>query len=228
MLERINDDVWVERRPLRFFGVETGTKMTVVRLSGGGLFVHSPVALDAATREAVDALGRVTAIVAPSLFHHLFIAEWAAAYPKASLSACPGLEKKRADVAWSRVLGDGDGDGRDGSEWSGEIDQVFFGARTMENEVIFFHAKSKTIVSCDFMFNLSTHPSPLTRAVAFVMGQREPGATRLERLMIRDRVAAREQMGRVVAWGADRLVLAHGDNVDANASEAVRRAYAWL
>lgn len=226
MLDRINDDVWAERRSLRFFGVECGTKMTVVRLSGGGLFVHSPVALDAATREAVDALGTVTAIVAPSLFHHLYVAEWAAAYPKASLSACPGLEKKRADITWSRVLGDRPDQG--GSEWSGEIEQVFFGARTMENEVIFFHKASKTIVSCDFMFNLSTHPSPLTRTVAFLLGQRKPGSTLLERVMIRDRVSAREQMGRVIAWEAERLLLAHGENVGTGASEAVRSAYAWL
>jgi hypothetical protein len=31
MLERISDDIWVEHRPLRFFGVETGARMIVVR-----------------------------------------------------------------------------------------------------------------------------------------------------------------------------------------------------
>lgn len=223
MLERIADDVWVEPRPLRFFGVETGTRMTVVRLQGGGLFVHSPVALDTATREAVDALGPVTAIVAPSLFHHLYVGEWASAYPGASLSSCPGLQKKRNDVAWSRVLDD-----EPAAEWKGELEQVFFGARTMENEVVFFHRKSKTIISCDFIFNLSSHPSGLTRFVARLLGQREPGATLLERIMIKNRVAAREQIGRMVAWGAERIVLAHGDIVESNGAEVVQRAYRWL
>ena len=223
MFERIADDVWIEPRPLRFFGVETGTKMTVVRLQSGGLFVHSPVALDAATRDAVDALGPVAAIVAPSRFHHLYVGEWARAYPGASLSACPGLETKRKDVAWSGVLGD-----EPEAAWKGELDQVFFGARPMENEVIFFHRKTKTIISCDFMFNLATHPSGLTRAVAFVMGQREPGTTLLERVLIRNRVAARDQIGRVVAWGADRIVVAHGAVIESNGSELVRTAYHWL
>ncbi|HSO34099.1 MAG TPA: DUF4336 domain-containing protein [Labilithrix sp.] len=223
MLERIADDVWIEPRPLRFFGVETGTRMTVVRLGSGGLFVHSPIALDKSMREAIDALGPVTAVVAPSRFHHLYVGEWARAYPGASLSACPGLEKKRKDVAWSRVLGD-----EPEAEWRGELDQVFFGARTMENEVVFFHRKTRTIISCDFIFNLASHPSALTRAVARLMGQREPGATLLEHVMIRDRAAAREQIGRMVAWGAERIVLAHGDIIRSNGSEVVRNAYRWL
>ena len=223
MLEPISDDVWIERRPLRFFGLETGTRMTVVRLAGGGLFVHSPVPLDAGTREAVDALGPVEALVAPCLFHHLHIGEWARAYPAASLSGCPGLAKKRADLSWGAVLSD-----EPDPQWRGELDQVFFGAFPMENEVIFFHRKSKTIISSDFIFNLGTHASRLTRVVARLLGQREPGVTLLERLMIRDHVAARAQVDRVVAWGADRIVLAHGDIIESNATEVVRRAYRWL
>ena len=223
MLDRIADGVWTERRPLRFFGVETGTRMTVVRLADGGLFVHSPVALDAATRVAVDALGPVKAIVAPSLFHHLYVGEWASAFPNASLSACPGLEKKRKDLKWSRVLGD-----EPETEWKGELEQVFFGARTMENEVVFFHRKSKSIVCCDFIFNLATHPSRLTRVLTRLMGHGEPGVTLLERVMIRDRVPAREQIERIVGWAADRIVLAHGDIIESNGTDVVRRAYRWL
>jgi len=223
MLERIAEDVWGEARPLRFFGLETGTRMTVVRLRSGGLFVHSPVALDTQLRDAVDALGPVTAIVAPSRFHHLYVGEWARAYPGASLSACPGLETKRKDIAWSRVLGD-----EPEAEWKGELEQVFFGARGLENEVIFFHKKSNSIISCDFIFNLASHPSTLTRVVIGLLGQREPGVTLLERLLIRKREAAREQVGRMVAWGAERIVVAHGDIIEANGSEVVRSAYRWL
>lgn len=223
MLEQIADDVWVAPRPLRFLGVETGTRMTVVRLADGGLFVHSPVGLDASTREAVDALGPIKAVVAPSLFHHLYVGDWSRAYPGASLSACPGLENKRKDLAWSAVLGD-----EPEAAWSGELEQVFFGARSMENEVIFFHRKSKTIISCDFIFNLASHPSRLTRTVSLLMGHRRPGATLLERILIRNRIGAREQIGRVVAWGAERIVLAHGDIIESNGSEVVQSAYAWL
>jgi hypothetical protein len=52
MLDRIADDVWTTERSQRFWGIETGTRMTVVRLGGGGLFIHCPVALDEPTRSS--------------------------------------------------------------------------------------------------------------------------------------------------------------------------------
>lgn len=222
MLEPLADDVWTAARPLRFFGLEVGTRMTVVRLRSGGLFVHSPVALDGPMREAIDALGPVTAIVAPCLFHHLYVAAWATAYPKASVSACPGLEKKRKDVAWSRVLDDEPAD-----EWKGDLEQVFFGALPMQNEVVFHHRPTKTLISSDLIFNLASHPSGLTRAVSFLIGHWKPGPTLLERVMVKDRVAARDQIGRIVAWGAERVVLAHGAIVESGGSAVVQSGYGF-
>jgi len=213
----------VETRRLRFAGVETGTRMSVVRLADGGLFVHSPVSLDAATREAVDALGPVKAVIAPSRFHHLYAGEWIKAYPDAVAYACPGLERKRPDLSWNRVLGD-----EPEAEWRGEIDQVFFGARSLENEVVFFHRSSRTLLCADAIFNLANHPSLLTRVVARLIGGRKPGVTLLEHVLIRDRAAAREQVDRMLAWDFDRIVLAHGAIVETGGREVVRRAYAWV
>jgi hypothetical protein len=223
MLERIAEDLWVEARRLRFFGVETGTRMTLVRLADGGLFVHSPVSLDGETREAIDALGRVKALVAPSRLHHLYVGEWSQAYGDAVLCAIPGLERKRPELPWHRILGD-----EPEPEWRGEIDQVFFTARSLENEVVFFHRASRTLICADMIFNLADHPSFFTRAVARLIGNRKPGPTFLERMLIRDRAAAREQIGRMLAWNADRIVLAHGAIIETGGHEVLRRAYAWL
>ena len=40
-------DLWVATRPLPLSVGDIGTRMTVVRLPDGGLFLHSPVELDA-------------------------------------------------------------------------------------------------------------------------------------------------------------------------------------
>jgi hypothetical protein len=217
------EGLWTQARPLRFLGVETGTRMSVVRLADGALFVHSPVALDAGTRGAVDALGPVKAVVAPSLFHHLYVAEWIETYPEAVFCACPGLARKRPDLGFGRELGD-----EPEEEWRGELEQVFFAARSLENEVVFFHRASRTLLCVDLLFNLATHPSLLTRLAARLIGNREPGATRLERLITRDRAGAREQVDRMLAWDIDRIVLSHGDLIERDGREVLRRAYAWL
>jgi hypothetical protein len=222
MLTRFAEGVWVEARAVRFLGVETGTRMTVVRLSDGGLFVHSPVGLDDATRRAVDALGPVRAVVGPSIFHHLSIGQWMAAYPDAVFAACPGLEWKRPDLAFTCVLGD-----TPHPAWARDLDQAYFSARR-ENEVVFFHRESRTMICSDALLNLSTHASAVTRLAARLMGNVSPGAGWPERLMVRDRAVARRQVARIVAWDIDKIVLAHGELVARDGRAVVRDAYAWL
>jgi hypothetical protein len=84
------------------------------------------------------------------------------------------------------------------------------------------------MICCDALFNLSTHSSRFTRAVAALLANREPGATWLEHLMIRDRKAARDQVDRMLAWDIERVVLSHGEMLANGGHEALRRAYAWL
>jgi hypothetical protein len=222
MLTPFAEGIWTDTRRAKFFGVECGSRMTVVRLASGGLFVHSPVGLDASTRREVDALGAVRAIVAPSIFHHLHVGGWMAAYPEAHVACCPGLEWKRTDLAWSSVLGD-----QPHPIWAGELEPVYLSARR-ENEVDFFHAPTKTLIVADAMLNLADHDFASTRLAARLMGNTGPGLGWLEPFMIRDRKLARRQADRILAWDFDRAVLSHGTMLDAGAREAFRRAYAWL
>lgn len=222
MLEAWNDDIWICTRDIRFLGVETGTRTTIVRMSGGGLFVHSPGLLDAETRKEVDKLGEVRAVVAPSLFHHLYVGQWMDAYPKAIFAACQGLDWKRPDLAFTCILGD-----TPHPTWAGELEQVYFSARR-ENEVVFFDARSKTMISADALINLSTHPSNTTKFVAKLMGNDAPGTGYLERVMVRDRKVARRQVDRILAWQPERIIVSHGGLVRENGSDVIRHAYAWV
>ncbi len=222
MLSRFAEDVFVDTRRGTFWGVETGSRMTVVRMSDGGLFVHSPVGLDDACRREIDALGPVRAVVAPSLFHHLYVGEWMRAYPDAVYGACPGLEWKRPDLAFTHVIAD-----EPHRAWERDLEQVYFSARR-ENEVVFFHRASRTMICCDALLNLSKHDHLSTRVVAQLMRNTAPGLGWMERFMVRDRAVARRQVERILAWDIDGIVLSHGDPVRSDGREIVRRAYAWL
>lgn len=222
VLEPWGPDLWVAPRKQRFWGLETGTKMTVVRLADGGLFVHCPVALDDATKRAVDALGPVRAVVASSLFHHLYVGQWMSAYPGASFHPCPGLERKRADLSWGRVL-----EGPPEDVWSAELDQASFTAR-FEREVVFFHRKSRTMICADALLNLSGHPSRITRTCALLMANTAPGKGYLERVAVRDWKLGRRQVDRILEWDVERIALAHGPGVSRDGRAVIRRAYDWL
>ena len=68
-----------------------GTRMTVIKLASGGLFLHSPTKLDEQTKQALDAIGEVRAVVAPSRAHHLFVGDYIKTWPGAKLYGPPGL-----------------------------------------------------------------------------------------------------------------------------------------
>jgi len=222
MLAPFADNVWCDSREGTFLGVECGARMTVLRLGDGGLFVHSPVALDDATRRAIGELGPVRAVVAPSIFHHLHVGDWMRDYPDATFAACPGLECKRPDLAFDSVLGDAPH-----SAWAADVEQVYFSARR-ENEVVFFHEKSRTMICADALLNLSTHRALSTRVVAKLMRNDAPGTGWGERFMIRNRTVARRQADRILEWDFERAVLAHGEPVDRDGKAVFRHAYAWL
>jgi hypothetical protein len=53
------------------------TRMTVVRLSNGDLFLHSPIKFDRALAEELEKLGSVRHLISPNQFHYAHIGEWA-------------------------------------------------------------------------------------------------------------------------------------------------------
>ena len=58
------------------------TRMTIVRLADGGLWVHSPTELTAELRPTVAALGPVRHLIAPNRLHYWWIADWQRAFPR--------------------------------------------------------------------------------------------------------------------------------------------------
>jgi hypothetical protein len=223
-LRQLAKDLWVAERPQRFYGLEVGTHMTVIRLADGSLLLHSPVALDTELRRELDALGRVRFSVAPNRMHHLYAGKVAEAYAEARLWVGPGLERKRPDLVFAGVLGD-----EAPTEWKGQLDQVFFRGRPYENEVVFFHRASRTLILCDLAFNFGQRAAAGTRLLMrLVRSYGRFGPSKLDPLLIRDRRAARQSLEQILRWDFDRVVVAHGDVLERGGHEALRQGYSWL
>ncbi len=223
-LRPLAENLWVADRPQYFYGLPVGTRMTVIRLSGERLLLHSPVPLDAALRAELDALGRVSYVVAPNRLHHLYAGNVGRDYPAARLWIAPGLDRKRPDLAYVAVLDDDPPE-----EWCDEVRQIFFRGRPYENEVVFLHAGSRTLVLCDLAFNFGpTAAAPTRWLMKLLRSYGHFGPSTLDPLLIRDRGAARESLERILAWDFDRVVVAHGDILESGGREALRAGYAWL
>ncbi len=223
-MRQLHPDLWTVDAPLRFFGVELGARMTVVRLSGGGLLLHSPVAYDAQLAAEVRALGPVVALVAPNRFHHLFVGDWSAAFPDARLFVAPTLDEKRPELLVHGVLSDAPDEA-----WADVLDQVWIRGFPMTHEVVFFHRASGTLIVTDLAFNIGPSSARLTRwafRATGAYGRLTP--TWLERLGIRDRSAFRASMDRVMAWPFERVIMAHGEVVSSGGRQALYRGYSWL
>ncbi|HLX42213.1 MAG TPA: DUF4336 domain-containing protein [Bryobacteraceae bacterium] len=210
-----------------------GTRMTVIRLASGGLFLHSPTKLDDGTKRALDALGEVRAVVAPSRAHHLFVGDYVKAWPGAKLYGPPGLvgdikdfrarSGARLDLKLDAVLGD-----EPQSEWAGEIDQhLFKGARWL-NEVVFFHRTSRTAIFTDLVFNVPADFKDARIFYTFVGGRGRFGPHRLVRMMIRDRKAARESVTKILEWDFDRAIVTHGDVLESGGKAKFAAAFSYL
>jgi hypothetical protein len=212
--------------PLRLFGAELGTRMSVVRLSGegGGLWLHSPVELDPPVREELDALGRVRFVVCPNRGHHMFAEGYFDAYPDAAVYAVPGLSEKRPDLPFEGVLGDDPEAG-----WANDLDQTLFRGDRVLQEVVFCHQQSGTLIVADLVQTADPASPFFTRLVKRLNGiHRRPGPLLPFKLGFRDKAAARASLERVLSWDFERIVLSHGPIVESGGKDVFREAYSFL
>jgi hypothetical protein len=223
-LRALVPDLWVAERPLKLAVGDIGARMTVVRLRAGGLFLHSPVRLDPETRRALDALGPVRAVVAPSKVHHLFVGDYAPACPEATVFGAPGLAEKRRDLRFDQVLGD-----EAPAAWQDEIEQHVFRGAPYLSEVVFWHRGTRTLILTDLAFNVPAGRTAGARVFYWLVGAAGRfGPHRFVRALIRDRRAARESVDHILRWDFDRIIVSHGEVLETGGRERLAAGFAFL
>ena len=220
-LTPLTSDLWSVQHPLRVGGLQLGTRTMLVRLSGGGLLLHSPGPLGPALRSEVEELGRVRAILAPNRMHHLWVAENHRAFPQARLYAAPGVAEKQPSLHFQELLSD-----QAPAAWAGELDQHLVQGIPRLGEVAFFHRASRTLLLTDLVFNLRHSESWFTRLFMRMNGAYGRfGPTRLMRSLVRDRASLRGSIEHLLKWDFDRVTVTHGEILERGGREALRQAF---
>lgn len=227
VLSPFGPDIWLaDGSETDVAGFRYPTRMVLIRLGKGDLFVWSPIRLSEALRREADSLGVVRHLIAPNSLHHLFLQDWRQAYPDATLYAAPGLRQRRRDLKFDADLVD-----QPSPEWSDEIDQVLIHGNRITTEVVFFHRRSRTVLFTDL---LQQFPSGWFRGWRGLIARLDlmtcptPSVPRKFRLAFNDRKAAREALRRVISWPADKVVMAHGVPVQGDGQSFIASAFRWL
>nr|WP_315466183.1 DUF4336 domain-containing protein [uncultured Rhodoferax sp.] len=220
MLISIANKVWSLHHAFVVNGVPTTSRMTVIRLNDGSLWVHSPVPITAHIKAQLDALGEVRQIVAPSLAHHLFVLDFARHYPLATLYGAPGLAAKRPDIPNLQTLGLHPG------PWAPELEGTLFGGMPKVNETVWFHPATGTLILTDICQHWT---GPLAWPAlwwAQLSGVRKRfDVPLIVRLLTRDRLAAMTSARQVLRWPIERVVVGHNAVIDEDAKAQLTRAF---
>lgn len=194
-------------------------------------------------------------LVAGDIEHHIFLSEWARAYPGAKLLGPKGLPEKRAAVkddpkigqepfafvwdaanAHSNAVSD---------EFAADFEVEFVDAHP-NKEIVLFYKPDRVLVEADLMFNL-----PATEQYSRVPEAEKSGHGLLNRIFEginstsgeakglkrflwyaisngnKDRAGFNASVQRIDGWDFDTLIPCHGETVVGNAKELFRKAFEW-
>ncbi|KAK4239334.1 beta-lactamase-like protein [Achaetomium macrosporum] len=243
---------------LRFGRFPVGGRGTLVRLSSGALAVFSPVALTEATKAKVASLGGdVRYLVATDIEHHIFLSEWAAAYPNAKLIGPEGLPEKRHKaarddpkigdepfaVAVTKVMNGGEVVARIGDDFAADFEMEYVHAHP-NKELVFLYKPDKVLIQADLMFNLPgieqySRVPDAEKPKLGVLGRffgslqsTEGEALGMKRFLWyavsrKDRAGFDESVRRIAGWDFETIIPCHGETIVGNGKEVFRKVFAW-
>jgi len=221
-------DIWiVDGDVVRMYGVlPFTTRMTVVRLGSGNLWLHSPVKPAPEILSAVNALGPVKYLVAPNKIHSLGISPWKAKHPVADVWGSPQFNQRHPDISLDGVLAD------DGvNPWEGEIARQTIDGHSFLDEVVFLHKASATLIVTDLIQkherSKQTWFWKIVKGLVGVLG-RKGGVPRDVQWSFHDRKAARQSLEEILDWEFDNLIVSHGICLKGGAKKDVERCFSHL
>ena len=199
------------------------TRMTVVRLKNGDLFLHSPIAFDEGLAAELSELGTIRHLVSPNQFHYAHIGEWQKAYPDAVAWASPGV-RRRARARRVEIRFDADLQPDPSEAWRRELDQTLVPGGIFK-EFVFFHQASATLILTDTIMNIELDKiGEPWRTATRLSGMYHPHGQIFFGMRLPlwlQRKKRRAAFGKIQSWHPQRILLSHGRCFEGNADEVL-------
>ncbi|MDB6032902.1 MAG: Methanol oxidation protein [Verrucomicrobiales bacterium] len=218
-IEPIGQNIWLLRYPLSLLGVSLGRNVTIMRLVGGELIIHSTAPFTAEDVVAIRALGEPGWLVEATLFHDTFAKQGRQAFPALPYLAPEAFAKSTGldTYPFDEILP---------AAWGNEISVLKLEGIPKLQEIVMLHRPSRTLIVADLVFNWGPTDSWWENFVRRrMMGiARFPGMSRLFRMNIRNHSAFANSVDTMLSWDFDRLVVAHGEVISTGAKRALSKA----
>jgi hypothetical protein len=228
-LHEFAESVWLVDGPIvRDAGIFFTTRMTVVKLSDGSIWISSPVPVSFRTLKEISNLGDVRYVVAATPRHVWRLAAWHTLFPDAELwvSRPTLFTLQKGHLPISGYLSDAPV-----ARWDADFGQLEFRGNPFLSEVLFFHRNTHTLILDDLIQrNPIMKGKPLTN-VAFKLGgvQYPDGGVGLDmKMAFLNRSLARQSLEKLLSWDFDKVIIAHGPCVETDAKQYIQRALRWL
>ena len=203
------------------------TRMTVVRLGNGDLFLHSPIAYDESLAVELRRMGTVRHLISPNQWHYAHVGEWQKAFPETVTWGTPGARRRararKIDVLFTKELGEDAPE-----EWRDEIDQTLVPGGIFK-EFVFFHEVSRTLILTDTIMNMELEKIDQPwRMFTKLSGMYHPFGQlffgmRLPLLLQRKK--AKAAFRRIQLWRPQRILLSHGRYFESNVDAVIKRIF---
>jgi hypothetical protein len=222
-------DIWLVDGPIvRDMGVLFTTRMTIVKLSNGSIWISSPVSVSFATMQWISNLGDVRYLIAATPRHVWRLAAWHSLFPEAELWASrPTLfTLQKGDLPITGYLAD-----TPVKAWENDFDQLEFKGNPLLSEVLFFHKSAHTVILDDLIQrNPPAQKNSLVNGLLKLEGLRDSdGVVGLDmKMAFLNRSLARQSLEKLLSWDFDKLVIAHGACFESDAKRYVKKAFRWL
>jgi hypothetical protein len=233
-LKQIAENVWIVDGPVIRFGMPWPkmpfpTRMTIVRLKDGNLFLHSPTQLTPELTSQIRTVGTPRWIIGPNRIHYWWIADWKTAFPDAGVYLAPRIEeqaKQRIAFPFERLARDS------GYEWDEEIATLPVSGDFM-TEFVFFHRPSRTLILTDLIENFEPGKlnSTMMRWLTWLGGVQDPHGSMPRDMRVtfaKHRPQLKAAIEKMIDWRPERVVLAHGRWYETHGTDELRRAFGWL
>ena len=228
-LQTFAKNIWIVEGPnVRDMGVMFTTRMTVVKLANGSVWIESPVPVPYETLKRITELGPIKYLLAATPRHVWRLERWHTLFPEAQLwiSRITPFTLKQGNLSFTGVLGE-----EPYQDWADDFDQLTFKGNPLLDEALFFHKESRTVILDDLIqIDPIREGKPIRNALFKLEGVAAPyGGVPLDmRLSFTNRNLARRSLEKLLSWDFEKLIIAHGVCIEKDAKPFVERAFRWL